>query len=151
MSVCPALVSQHIKTLFSAEHVFPSPHSLDCCYWFLFTPCWFMPYVPFCILLCGWQLTVSRWSWNCASNTVRKVGVELTWLRTGSFSTRERSFQVAELSHISCYTHRGASLGSEQARQPRRKCVPWGGHLPYPLLSPVQRLGSQNRADCFQI
>jgi hypothetical protein len=42
------------------------------------------------------NLKVSRWSWTCAPNTVRKVGVELTGLRTGSFSTRYGCFQHAE-------------------------------------------------------
>ncbi|EDL28527.1 mCG144760, partial [Mus musculus] len=50
----------------------------------------------------------SRWSWTCAPNPVRQVDVELTGLRTGSFSTRHRSFQPAE--HTSCLP-RGALLG----------------------------------------
>lgn len=54
------------------------------------------------------NLKVSRWSWTCALNPVRQVDVELTGLRTGSFSTRHGSFQLAEhTSHLPL----GALLG----------------------------------------
>lgn len=95
------------------------------------------------------NLKVSRWSWNCAPDPVREVGAELTWLRTGSFSTSSGSFQIIEHTSYRPRTHRGTSFGPQAGREARQHLcsMRWPSSRTHDWQSRVRRLGSLNRQD----